>query len=203
MRQLPIILLTAFLYACGGGDSTSGGGSESASSSSETTTLASSGSAATATPATITSTPATITSTPATITSTPAAPSSSNLSPAEPSSLTGTYVGNTSGAISVGGGLITKPFAESFTVVIDENNLATVTVDGNSETSAISNGTVNANVPFDEADGDLRCVGTLQLSLSVGASAISGTITGSGTCNQSGLQADFIIENGIIAATRQ
>ena len=196
MRQLPIILLTAFLYACGGGDSTSGGGSESASSSSETTTLASSGSAATAAPATITSTPATTTST-------PAAPSSSNLSPAEPSSLTGTYVGNASGAITVGGGLITKSFAESFTVVIDENNLATVTVDGNSETSAISNGTVNANVPFDEVDGDLRCVGTLQLSLSVGASAISGTITGIGTCNQSGLQADFIIENGIIAATRQ
>ena len=196
MRQLPIILLTAFLYACGGGDSTSGGGSESASSSSETTTLASSGSAATATLATITSTPATITSTPAT-------PSSSNLSPAEPSSLIGTYVGNASGTISVGGGLITKSFAESFTVVIDENNLATVTVDGNSETSAISNGTVNANVPFDEVDGDLRCVGTLQLSLSVGASAISGTITGIGTCNQSGLQADFIIENGIIAATRQ
>ncbi|MDG2087351.1 MAG: hypothetical protein P8J68_01245 [Arenicellaceae bacterium] len=199
MRQLPIILLTAFLYACGGGDSTSGGGSESASSSSETTTLASSGSAATATLATITSTPATITSTPAT----PATPSSSNLSPAEPSSLIGTYVGNASGTISVGGGLITEPFAESFTVVIDENNLATVTVDGNSETSAISNGTVNANVPFDEVDGDLRCVGTLQLFLSVGASAISGTITGSGTCNQSGLQADFIIENGIIAATLQ
>lgn len=194
MRQLLIILLTAFLYACGGGDSTSGGGSESASSSLETTTLASSGSAATATPAT---------ATPATITSTPATPSSSNLSPAEPSSLTGTYVGNASGTISVGGGVITEPFAEPFTVVIDENNLATVTVDGNSETSAISNGSVNANVPFDEVDGDLRCVGTLQLSLSVGASAISGTITGSGTCNQSGLQADFIIENGIIAATRQ
>ena len=206
MKQLLIILLAVFLYACGGGDSTSGGGdstsgggdstsgggSESTASSSGTT--AASGVVAAAASSAPSTTP---TSTPS---SSGPSPSSSS---ASPSSLAGTYVGTASATISVGGGAITESFTEPFTVVIDENNLATVTVDGSSQTIAVSNGTVNLNIPFDEVEDDLRCVGTLQLALSIGSTAISGTITGSGTCNQSGLQADFVIENGTIAATRQ
>ena len=200
MKQLLIILLAVFLYACGGGDSTSGGGSESTASSSGTT--AASGVVAAAASSAPSTTP---TSTPS---SSGPSPSSSSASPsssssASPSSLAGTYVGTASATISVGGGAITESFTEPFTVVIDENNLATVTVDGSSQTIAVSNGTVNLNIPFDEVEDDLRCVGTLQLALSIGSTAISGTITGSGTCNQSGLQADFVIENGTIAATRQ
>ncbi|HAY45347.1 MAG TPA: hypothetical protein DCY55_03590, partial [Gammaproteobacteria bacterium] len=174
------------------GDSTSGGGSESTASSSGTT--AASGVVAAAASSAPSTTP---TSTPS---SSGPSPSSSS---ASPSSLAGTYVGTASATISVGGGAITESFTEPFTVVIDENNLATVTVDGSSQTIAVSNGTVNLNIPFDEVEDDLRCVGTLQLALSIGSTAISGTITGSGTCNQSGLQADFVIENGTIAATRQ
>lgn len=205
MKQLLIILLAVFLYACGGGDSTSGGGDstssggDSTSSGSESTarssgTTAASGVVAAAASSAPSTTPI---STPS---SSGPSPSSSS---ASPSSLAGTYVGTASATISVGGGAITESFTEPFTVVIDENNLATVTVDGSSQTIAVSNGTVNLNIPFDEVEDDLRCVGTLQLALSIGSTAISGTITGSGTCNQSGLQADFVIENGTIAATRQ
>ncbi|GEM_PF-2182121 len=199
MKQLLIILLAVFLYACGGGDSTSGGGDSTSGGGSESTasssgTTAASGVVAAAASSAPSTTP---TSTPS---SSGPSPSSSS---ASPSSLAGTYVGTASATISVGGGAITESFTEPFTVVIDENNLATVTVDGSSQTIAVSNGTVNLNIPFDEVEDDLRCVGTLQLALSIGSTAISGTITGSGTCNQSGLQADFVIENGTIAATRQ
>ncbi|MBT5559639.1 MAG: hypothetical protein HOJ88_07080 [Proteobacteria bacterium] len=215
MKQLLIILLAVFLYACGGGDSTSGGGDSTSGGGSESTasssgTTAASGvvaAAASSAPSTTpTSTPSSSGPSPSSSSASPSSSSSaspSSSSSASPSSLAGTYVGTASATISVGGGAITESFTEPFTVVIDENNLATVTVDGSSQTIAVSNGTVNLNIPFDEVEDDLRCVGTLQLALSIGSTAISGTITGSGTCNQSGLQADFVIENGTIAATRQ
>jgi len=115
-----------------------------------------------------------------------------------PTSFVGVYTGTLNLEASALG--ITQRESFPLTVEVTSDAMVRLTADGESVTVGLANdGEFRANLPVPENSAD--CTGTIGIEGSVDGTSASGTLSGEGRCNISGLDADVDL-SGDFNATR-
>ncbi len=115
-----------------------------------------------------------------------------------PASFAGVYTGTLNLEASALG--ITERESYPITVTVTDNAMVRFDIDGDSVTVGLANdGEFRANLPVPPNSAD--CTGTIGIEGSVDGTTASGTLSGEGRCNISGLTADVTL-SGDFSATR-